>query len=117
MNLYRADGEACPDDLGGESEIRMGKALKDGYRQKALLMTKIDGQTKQAAARQIDECLRRLQTDLIDLMQLHEIIRPADPDRIFGPKGAHEAAAQGRFERYKTTDQFDGTAHNPHWLG
>ncbi|MCL4502492.1 MAG: aldo/keto reductase [Deltaproteobacteria bacterium] len=77
---------------GGQSEIRMGKALRDGYRQKVFLMTKIDGRTKEAAARQIDECLKRLQTDTIDLMQFHEIIRMSDPDRIFGPNGAMEAA-------------------------
>jgi aryl-alcohol dehydrogenase-like predicted oxidoreductase len=76
----------------GQSEIRMGKALRDGYRQKVFLMTKIDGRTREAAARQIDECLRRLQTDTIDLMQFHEIIRMSDPGRIFGPNGAMEAA-------------------------
>jgi predicted aldo/keto reductase-like oxidoreductase len=76
---------------GGTSEIRMGKALLDGYRKKAFLMTKIDGQKKDIAARQIDECLQRFQTDTIDLMQFHEIIRFDDPDRIFGPGGAFEA--------------------------
>ncbi|MCL4502908.1 MAG: aldo/keto reductase [Deltaproteobacteria bacterium] len=82
----------CWDYNGGQSEIRMGKALRDGYRQKVFLMTKIDGRTKEAAARQIDECLKRLQTDTIDLMQFHEIIRMSDPARIFGPNGAMEAA-------------------------
>jgi predicted aldo/keto reductase-like oxidoreductase len=82
----------CWDYNGGESEIRMGKALRDGYRHKVFLMTKIDGQVKQVAARQIDESLRRLQTDVIDLLQFHEVIRPGDPDRIFGPHGSFEAA-------------------------
>src|SRR5579859_6659771 len=59
----------------GESEIRMGKALKDGYRSKAFLMTKVDGCTKEEAARQIDESLKRLQVDHVDLLQHHEIIR------------------------------------------
>ncbi|MBP1714427.1 MAG: aldo/keto reductase, partial [Deltaproteobacteria bacterium] len=59
----------------GVSEIRMGKALKDGYRKKAFLMTKIDGQDRKTAAAQIEECLRRLQTETIDLLQFHEIIR------------------------------------------
>src|SRR5437588_7174818 len=68
---------------GGESEIRMGKALRDGYRQKAFLMTKIDGRNKTAAASQLNESLRRLQTDRIDLLQFHEVIRDSDPDRIF----------------------------------
>ena len=53
----------CWDYNGGQSEIRMGKALREGYRQKAFLMTKIDGRTKKAAAAQIEESLRRLQTD------------------------------------------------------
>lgn len=75
----------------GGSEIRMGKALKDGYRKRVFLMTKIDGRTKKAAADQIDESLRRLQTDVIDLLQHHEVIRMEDPDRIFAPGGAQEA--------------------------
>jgi len=75
----------------GESEARMGKALKDGYRQKAFLMTKIDGRTKEMAAQQIETCLKRLQTDHIDLLQHHEIIRFDDPDRIFAEGGAMEA--------------------------
>jgi predicted aldo/keto reductase-like oxidoreductase len=75
----------------GGSEIRMGKALQDGYRKKAFLMTKIDGRTKEAAAKQIDECLKRLQTDVIDLIQHHEVIRVEDPDRIFRAGGAQEA--------------------------
>ncbi|MHB1857963.1 MAG: aldo/keto reductase [Acidobacteriaceae bacterium] len=76
---------------GGDSEVRMGKALRDGYRQKAFLMTKLDGRTKEAAAQQIDESLHRLQTDHIDLMQIHEIIRMNDPERVFAPGGCMEA--------------------------
>jgi predicted aldo/keto reductase-like oxidoreductase len=86
----------CWDYNGGVSEIRMGKALRDGYRQKVFLMTKCDGRTKAAAARQIDESLKRLQTDQIDLMQLHEIIRLEDPDRIFAAGGAIEAMVGAR---------------------
>jgi aryl-alcohol dehydrogenase-like predicted oxidoreductase len=82
----------CWDYNDGKSEVRMGKALRDGYRQKAFLMTKIDGRTKQAAAQQIEESLQRLQTDHIDLLQFHEIIRAEDPDRIFAEGGAMEAA-------------------------
>jgi predicted aldo/keto reductase-like oxidoreductase len=78
----------------GQSEIRMGKALKDGYRRKVLLMTKIDGRTKQLAARQIETCLERLQTDHIDLVQHHEVIRFDDPDRIFAEDGANEAGVE-----------------------
>ena len=75
----------------GGSEVRMGKALRDGYRDKVFLMTKIDGRTKTSAAKQIDESLQRLQTDRVDLMQFHEIIRMEDPDRIFAAGGALEA--------------------------
>jgi predicted aldo/keto reductase-like oxidoreductase len=86
----------CWDYHDGTSEVRMGKALRDGYRQKVFLMTKIDGQLKDIAARQIDESLQRLQTDTIDLMQFHEVIRPGDPDRIFGPGGSFEAAVAAK---------------------
>ncbi|HTL59486.1 MAG TPA: aldo/keto reductase [Candidatus Limnocylindrales bacterium] len=74
----------------GGSEIRMGKALRDGYRDKVFLMTKIDGRTSASAARQIDESLQRLQTDHVDLMQFHEVIRMEDPDRIFAEGGGME---------------------------
>jgi aryl-alcohol dehydrogenase-like predicted oxidoreductase len=80
----------------GRSEIRMGNALRDGYRRKVFLMTKIDGRTKDAAAKQIDECLKRLQTDYVDLMQFHEVIRLEDPDRIFAAGGAMEAMLEAK---------------------
>jgi predicted aldo/keto reductase-like oxidoreductase len=76
---------------GGDSEIRMGKALKNGYRQKVFLMTKIDGRTRASATAQMDDCLRRLQVETIDLLQFHEVIRPDDPERIFAAGGAFEA--------------------------
>ncbi len=75
----------------GNSEIRMGKALRDGYRNKVFLMTKIDGQTSESANEQLNESLNRLQTDTIDLLQFHEVIRMSDPERIFAPGGALEA--------------------------
>jgi predicted aldo/keto reductase-like oxidoreductase len=81
----------CWDYNAGTSEERMGKAMKDGYRQKAFLMTKLDGRTKQAAAEQLEQSLRRLGTDVIDLVQIHEIIRPSDPARCFAPGGCIEA--------------------------
>ncbi|HEX4167397.1 MAG TPA: aldo/keto reductase [Bryobacteraceae bacterium] len=81
----------CWDYADGVSEIRMGKALRDGYRQKAFLMTKFDGRTAKAAGAQIDESLTRLQTDHIDLIQFHENIRLEDPDRFFSEGGALEA--------------------------
>jgi aryl-alcohol dehydrogenase-like predicted oxidoreductase len=81
---------------GGASEIRMGKALADGYRDKAFLMTKIDGRTKAAAARQIEESLGRLHTDHIDLLQIHEVIRMTDAERVFAVGGALEAVDAAR---------------------
>jgi predicted aldo/keto reductase-like oxidoreductase len=79
----------------GVSEIRMGKALRDGYREKVFLMTKIDGRDRTTAAKQIDESISRLGTH-IDLLQFHEIIRPSDPARIFASNGALEAAVEAR---------------------
>lgn len=81
----------CWDYSNGECEVRMGRGLRDGYRQKAFLMTKFDGRTREAAAQQINESLQRLQTDHIDLIQYHENIRLDDPDRFFAEGGALEA--------------------------
>jgi len=86
----------CWDYNGGQSEIRMGKALRDGYRQKAFLMTKIDGQTKKAATEQLEESLRHLQTDHVDLLQFHEVIRETDPARIMGAGGGMEAVLEAK---------------------
>jgi aryl-alcohol dehydrogenase-like predicted oxidoreductase len=86
----------CWDYNGGESERRMGRALRDGYRERAFLMTKIDGRTRSAAASQIDDSLRRLGTDRIDLMQLHEVIHGDDPDRAFRDGGAIQALDEAR---------------------
>jgi predicted aldo/keto reductase-like oxidoreductase len=80
----------------GASELRMGKALRDGYRDKVFLMTKIDGRSKREATRQLDESLRRLQTDRIDLVQHHEVIRFDDPHRIFDAEGANAALVEAR---------------------
>jgi predicted aldo/keto reductase-like oxidoreductase len=80
----------------GASEVRMGKALRGGYRNKAFLMTKIDGRSKKEAMRQLDESLRRLQTDHIDLVQHHEVIRFEDPHRIFDDEGANAALVEAR---------------------
>jgi uncharacterized protein len=86
----------CWDYNDGTSEIRMGQAMRDGYREKVFLMTKMDGRTKQEFNRQLEQSLGRLRTDSIDLVQFHEIIRLEDPDRIFAPGGAMEAAIAAR---------------------
>ena len=80
----------------GISELRMGQALENGYRDRAFLMTKIDGRTKKAAAEQIDQSLQRLRTDRIDLLQHHEIIRMEDPDRVFASGGSMEAVLEAQ---------------------
>ncbi len=84
------------DYSGGQCEERMGKALRGGYREKVFLMTKIDGRDRKTAARQLDESLKRLQTDHLDLIQFHEIIRMSDPERLFAPGGGMEAAVAAR---------------------
>src|ERR1700678_1117754 len=86
----------CWDYNDGISEVRMGQALRDGYRSKVFLMTKMDGRTKEAYKLQLEQSLGRLQTDVIDLVQFHEVIRMEDPDRIFASGGALEAAVAAR---------------------
>ena len=87
----------CWDYNEGRSELRVGLALdQGGYRDRVFLMSKIDGRTKQEAARQIDTSLKRMRTDRIDLMQHHEILRYDDPDRIFAEGGAMEAFIEAR---------------------
>ncbi len=81
----------------GASEMRMGTALaQEGYRKKAFLMTKIDGRTKETAEDQLNDSLRRLKTDHIDLIQFHEILRFDDPDRIFAEGGALESVLNAK---------------------
>ncbi len=104
----------CWDYHDGKSEVVMGKALRDGYRQKVFLMTKFDGRTKAATARQIDESLKRLQTDHVDLMQYHENIRLEDPDRFFadGPLDALlEAKKAGKIRYIGFTGHKDPVVH------
>lgn len=106
----------CWDYHNGMSEVWMGKALRDGYRQKIFLMTKIDGRTRQAAARQIDESLKRLQTDHVDLMQIHEILRMEDGDRCFAEGGVIEAIEEakkaGKIRFIGFTGHKDPIVHN-----
>jgi aryl-alcohol dehydrogenase-like predicted oxidoreductase len=86
----------CWDYNEGASETRMGKALRDGYRDRVFLMTKIDGRAKKEATRQLDQSLRRLQVEMIDLVQHHEVIRYEDPHRIFADDGANAALVEAR---------------------
>ena len=86
----------CWDYNGGESEVRLGRALARGWRSRVFLMTKIDGRTAKAAMHQIEQSLTRLQTDHVDLLQFHEIIRMDDPERVFAENGALEAVLRAR---------------------
>jgi uncharacterized protein len=86
----------CWDYNDGQSEMRMGKALAGGYRERVFLMTKIDGRTRAAAAGQLEQSLARLQTDVIDLVQIHEVIRADDPQRCFSEGGTMEALVEAR---------------------
>ena len=105
----------CWDYNDGLSEVRMGQALRDGYRQKSFLMTKMDGRTKDSYNKQLEQSLGRLQTDTIDLVQFHEVIRMEDPDRIFAPNGAIEAAVAakqaGKIRYIGFTGHKDPTVH------
>ncbi len=84
------------DYAGGESERRLGDALSGGYRERAFIMTKVDGRTKESVTRQLEESLRRLKTDYVDLLQLHEVIRWDDPEKFFAPGGGIEAFLSAR---------------------
>ena len=105
----------CWDYNDGASEIRMGKALRDGYRDKVFLMTKIDGRSKKEATRQLNESLRRMKVDCIDLVQHHEILRYEDPHRIFDDEGANaallEAKKAGKFRYIGFTGHKDPRIH------
>jgi aryl-alcohol dehydrogenase-like predicted oxidoreductase len=99
----------------GASELRVGKVLADGYRDRVFVMTKIDGRTKKEAKKQLDESLARLQVEKIDLVQHHEIIRFEDPDRIFAEDGAQaallEAKAAGKLDFIGFTGHKDPHVH------
>ena len=87
----------CWEYHDGISEERLGVALK-GKRDSAFLMTKVctHGRTKDVAMKQLEESLRRLQTDHLDLWQIHEVVYYNDPDMIFAPNGAAEALLEAK---------------------
>ncbi len=99
----------------GESEKRMGKTLADGLRDKVFLMTKINGRTKKEAMKQLEESLKRLRVDCIDLVQHHEVLRFEDPNRIFSEEGANaallEAKKQGKLRYIGFTGHKDPHIH------
>jgi aryl-alcohol dehydrogenase-like predicted oxidoreductase len=87
----------CWDYHNGTSEEWMGAALR-GKRDRAVLMTKVctHGRNKKVALEMLEQSLTRLQTDHLDVWQIHEVIYDDDPDLIFGPDGAIEALVQAK---------------------
>lgn len=83
----------------GDSEKRMGEALK-GRRDRVFLMTKLcsHGRDRKTAMRQLEESLRRLKTDYLDLWQIHEVIYDNDPERHFSPDNSIAALEQAQKE-------------------
>lgn len=105
----------CWDYHEGKSEERMGKAL-EGRRDRVFLMTKIDGRTRQSATEQLEQSLRRMKTDRIDLVQIHEVIRANDPERCFAPDGCLaalvDAQRAGKLRFIGFTGHKDPSIHN-----
>src|SRR5918992_2470672 len=97
----------------GESEKRMGKALAKGKRERVFLMTKVctHGRDARAAMRQLEQSLRRLKTDHLDLWQIHEVVYENDPERHFAPGGAVEALEQAKREGKVRFVGFTGHKH------
>ena len=81
----------------GRSEERMGKALQDGYREKVILMTKHHGRKPEFARKHLEDSLRRMKTDYIDVWQFHEIDEQWEVDSIYS-SGALDFALKAREE-------------------
>lgn len=86
----------CWDYHDGKSEERMGRALAGGHRKRAFVMTKLDGRNRQSATDQLEQSLRRLRTDVIDLVQIHEVIRFDDARSVFDEDGAIHALTDAK---------------------
>src|SRR6201996_3544983 len=82
---------------GGASEERLGTALK-GKRDKAIVMTKVctHGRKKDVAMQMLEESLTRLQTDHLDVWQVHEVVYYNDPEKCYAPDGVLEALAAAK---------------------
>lgn len=105
----------CWDYHLGESEVRMGKGLRDGLREQVFLMTKLDSHSRDGALRQFEQSCDRLETNWIDLLQIHEVIRPEDPATLLRPGGAIETylelKAQGAVRFIGFTGHKDPSIH------
>lgn len=106
----------CWDYHDGVAEERMGKALAEGNRrEKVFLMTKCCGRTAKEAQSNLEDSLKRLRTDHIDLWQFHEICYDNDPEWVFSPGGAIEtglkALEQGKVRFLGFTGHKDPSIH------
>lgn len=98
----------------GRAEERMGKAL-EGRRKDIYLMTKVDQRDAQGSRLTLEQSLRRLRTDYLDLWQFHGVMKKEDLDQIFGPGGAMETAQkakqEGKIRFIGVTGHFDPEVH------
>ncbi len=98
----------------GKSEEWMGKALQDGYRDKVFLMTKVcshDARGKDVAMKQLEESLRRLKTDHLDLWQIHEVVYWNSPELNFRKGGTIEALDEAKKQGKVRFVGFTGHKH------
>lgn len=99
----------------GRSDEIYGKALQGGLRQKVILMSKAHLRDRDSAMKQLEETLKRMRTDYLDLWQCHEVARHDEVDQIFGPNGALEAFVkakeQGKVRHIGFTGHHDPTVH------
>lgn len=99
----------------GRSDEVYGKALAGGLRQKVLLMSKAEQRDRDGAMRQLEETLKRMRTDYLDLWQCHEVSTHEEVDRILGPNGALEAFVkakeQGKVRHIGFTGHHDPSVH------
>lgn len=95
----------------GRSEEMMGKALQDGYRQKVFLMTKSHGRDRKTAMQHLEDSLRRLKVDVIDLWQVHQVTEKDEPGKIMGKEGAIEVVEQAKKQGKARFVGFTGHRH------
>lgn len=98
----------------GRSEILMGRALKDGYRDRVFLMTKHKGLDAATAQEHLETSLRRMEVDVIDLWQFHEIVHPDQPRRIYDNDAidyALKAKEEGKIRYIGFTGHHINTTH------
>jgi aryl-alcohol dehydrogenase-like predicted oxidoreductase len=99
----------------GESDRLLGKTLSGAERQKVILMTKFEKYSKSEAMAGLEEQLKRLRTDYIDLWQVHQVSRHEEADQVLGPNGSLEAfiqaKKQGKVRHIGFTGHHDPSVH------